>query len=391
MRNLRILPYLILLVVLSNCVTVKQHYNAGQYHKAIKAGAVALHKKPLKTKQAIALEKAFNIEKTKLLNRIEELKLGGDPNCWVEVYALYDKIDYYQKQLQPFLPIYIEKEMRYANIELVNVAEEKADAKLKAAEYLYAKGNQLLNAGNKQAAREAFYTFKQVKTYFATYKDVENKLNQAYQNGQNHVKLALKYQANAIVPQAFVNNLKAFQPQILNSQWTKYSWAIEPNQADYTINVKILNVNIGPEQIKETEYQEVNTITDGVRYVLDIKGNVAKDSLGNDITEPNIIDVVATVQKTAQHKEGILNYMVEFKNANNQIIKQLPLAEQLVFHNEFARFIGDERALSKQSKAIIGGGPVPFPQDVEMVMNASEIVKTNSINIIKNHTYLVIN
>ena len=50
---------------------------------------------------------------------------------------------------------------------------------------------------------------------------------------------------------------------------------------------------------------------------------------------------------------------------------------------------GDQRALSNESKKMIGGRPIPFPSDLQMVMDASELIKTNTINIIKSNVGLV--
>lgn len=382
--------YIIFAGLLTSCSSVKQHYNNGRYDLAIKEASSKLHRKgKLKTKHALAFEKAFNIEKSILIDKVEDLKLSGDPNCWVEIYELYDKMDIYQKQIKPYLPVYIEKEMRNADIQLINITTQKADAKLKATEYLYARGNELLEKNNKLAARDAFFHFEQAKSYYSSFRDIDNKLDEAYSNGQNHIELKLLYQANAIVPQDFVTNIKAFQPQELNTQWTKFHWDNTDVTEDYSINIRILNVDIGPEQIRETEYQDIKEIVDGSNYVLDANGNVVKDSLGNDVTTPNIVNIRAIIQKSAQHKEGVLNYMVELTDQKGKIIKQIPMGEQLIFHNEFARFTGDERALTKESKTLIGGAPAPFPTDVQMVMNASENVKINTINAIRNHIYLL--
>ena len=75
-------------------------------------------------------------------------------------------------------------------------------------------------------------------------------------------------------------------------QWTKYHLKTnEVTSYDYGIEVHIQTVDIGPEQIRESSYEDVARVQDGFQYVLDGKGNVAKDTLGNDLKEPKFIEV----------------------------------------------------------------------------------------------------
>ena len=44
--------------------------------------------------------------------------------------------------------------------------------------------------------------------------------------------------------------------------------------------MRLTNIEVSPEQIKEREYEDTKEIEDGFEYVLDGNGNVAKDSSG---------------------------------------------------------------------------------------------------------------
>ena len=49
------------------------------------------------------------------------------------------------------------------------------------------------------------------------------------------------------------------------------------------MNLDFRTIDISPEQINEKQIIREKVIKDGFDYVLDKRGNVAKDSLGNDI------------------------------------------------------------------------------------------------------------
>ena len=59
--------------------------------------------------------------------------------------------------------MFIQKEFRNADINLINIDQELADTKLKAAEFLYVEADKLLNSGSKIAARQAYGRVQKVK------------------------------------------------------------------------------------------------------------------------------------------------------------------------------------------------------------------------------------
>ena len=377
---------------LGGCVGANYYLKRGNYDAAIRFAVEKLRKNPNKAdKHILALETAFNIEKVQILDRIEFLKLDGSPDSWVEIHALYAEIDAYQRAIKPVLPLYLKKEHRYADIELIDVNEALVDAKQKAAAFLYAKGVELLSQNTKFSAREAFTYFQKVKEYYGMYQDVDRKMDEAFQLGQNHILVRYGNTSPMIIPQEFFANLMQYDEQSLNGLWTSYYLdAAARSDYDYFIDVAIFQVNIGPEQVNNTSHLDQKQVEDGFQYVLDANGNVAKDSLGNDIKEPKFKTIKATVYKSEQTKVGQLGGEVKYSKANGQVFQRFLFQENLVFKNFFASFQGDPKALSKESKAIIGGQAIPFPSDVQMVMDASQLIKTKTLNLIQSNQALVL-
>lgn len=378
-------------LLLFSCSRAQMHLKNGNYQAAIEVGAKKMKTNPKKAdKTILAIERAFKIEKSRILDKVNQLKIEGNPENWISIYNLYKQLDQYQNVLKPVLPMFIKKEFRNADIDLINIDQELADTKLKAAEYLYVEAERLLATDSKINAREAYGRFKKVKELQSNFRDVNSRITESFNKGQNHIIVHYTNDTRLIIPEEFMNNLKRYNPQDLNSTWTKY-YLKNTNAInfDYAIEVHIQIVDISPERIRESNYEDVKKVQDGVQYVLDGKGNVAKDTLGNDITEPRFINVKALISKTEQAKVGILSGVVLYKNSSKTTFKSIPFREDLVFQNFFATMQGDKRALSKESQQMLGGRPLPFPTDIQMVMDASELIKGNIFNIIKGNENLV--
>ena len=392
MKALFYIQILLVAFMLNACVGANYYLKKGNYDAAINFAVEKIRKNPRKAdKHILALEQAWKIERAKISERIELLKLEGSPESWVEIHNLYAEIDAYQSMIKPYLPLFIQKEFRNADIEIIDVKAELLDAKLKAANFMYAKGEDLLAKNNKLSARDAFLHFQKVKELYGSFKEVDNKIEEAYNKGQNHILLGYSNHSHMIIPQEFMNNLSRFDETVLNTSWTKYHLNSADRDAyDYLIEVHITNVDIGPEQVNNTSYTDKKKVQDGFQYVLDANGNVAKDTLGNDIKEPAYKDILATVYRTEQTKIGVLAGVVEYKKGNGTVFQSFPFHENLVFKNFFATYQGDVKALSAESKKIIGGQALPFPSNLQMVMDASEIIKNNTFGLIQGNQNLVL-
>jgi hypothetical protein len=66
-------------------------------------------------------------------------------------------------------------------------------------------------------------------------------------------------------------------------------------------------------------------------------------------------------------------------------------SETVVFENFFAQFLGDRRALSQVSLRKIGGTPLPFPADLQMIMDAHSFVKNRVQDKIRENINLLMN
>jgi hypothetical protein len=117
-------------------------------------------------------------------------------------------------------------------------------------------------------------------------------------------------------------------------------------------------------------------IEDGFNYQLDKKGNVMKDSLGNDIKTKKHKTLQCALIETIQSKTCQIDGDVEIVQINpNKVLKKDPLGAQSNFENTSARALGDIQALSQAQVNKTKSQSVPFPSDMEMVLRCSDALK----------------
>jgi hypothetical protein len=236
----------------------------------------------------------------------------------------------------------------------------------------------------------------------SNYKDADNKQQIAYNKGQNHVLIAYKNNSNLLMPRDFEKAILEINAAQYNTQWVKYDIAssTDKKEEDYRIVINLQDINISPEQVREREYVEEKNVEDGWTYALDSKGNVKKDSLGNDIKIKKYSNVKCVIRETVQNKQGAITGAIEYykvgfntstKANSYQLLQAMPYNENLVFTNIFATAQGDQRALTEDSRRKIGGRPLPFPSNIQMVMDASNILKGRLSEAVRINQNMVLN
>jgi len=138
--------------------------------------------------------------------------------------------------------------------------------------------------------------------------------------------------------------------------------------------------------VKNRTYTESREIQDGMRYVFDEDGNVKKDSLGNDIRVPNIVEVTAEINERIQHKSARVAGSLEYISLlDDQLLKNEDISVEAVFEHFSASAVGNEKALSEESREKIDSEPIPFPSDEMMLMDASSLLKNRAKALISNN------
>jgi hypothetical protein len=370
----------LLLGILSSCTSPQKLVERGDYEDAIETALRRLAgKKKKKAKLVLALEEAFAKANQRDLAAANRLKNQGRAENWPRIHRHYEDIRQRQEAVAPLLPL-VSKEGVKANFRFVKVDELEYEARQNAAEFHYIEAKRLLleaERGDKLAAREAYSELESTRTYFERYKEREALQQKAHALGQTKVLVKLENQSPTILPRPLQRDIEAIGVQDLNSFWKAYyTSSARETDFDYEVVMRITNVEVDPGLVKQREFEEYKEVQDGTEYILDEAGNIAVDSLGNQLTQPRYIRVGALVIEQYQTKSAFIGGRLEFYDKrNNNLIDSRPLNAEAVFENYAATFQGDKRALSEQTRQRIGNRPQPFPSEEALLFEAAEQLK----------------
>jgi len=383
MTRIFFLPALLFAFLFTACHTGQRLTESGDYDQAVSFYVRKLKGKSKKKIEHVkGLELAFRKAQTRDLGTATALADEGRPENWERVNEIHRQIRRRQSLVAPLLPLRA-KEGYQAQIAFVDIAVLETASRAKAAEHLYDRAVGLLaraERGDKLAARQAHSTLLDLeKRYYRDYRDKTDLLARARDLGTSYVLFEVKNQSDKVLPRAFAERILAMSKQDLDSEWKAFYFeAKEGVQYDYKAVFKVRNIDISPERVHERAYTDEKDIQDGWDYVLDARGNVKKDTLGNDLKTPRHVRIRANVLEVFQNKAARLAGTVEiYDPAQNSLLDRQDLSTEILFENYASTFVGDQRALSDASRSRVGCRPLPFPPDGDMLVQAADRLKPN--------------
>ncbi len=341
---------------------------------AVTKSVEKLRKKPTDEKTIAILKQSYENAKRQDLERVKYLRMENKPDSWDEVFKIFLRLKDRQSMVSTITPL------NYSGgvlaFEYVDYDEEIIRAKEKAAEYYYKRGNDYLRSGSRFDARAAYADFQVVKQYYFDYRGVDELISEARSKGMSYAAITVIDQTIFKIPASFKDKLIPDDLTPLKSDWVDVRETDNMQGMDYKIEVVLKNINLSPKNENEKIYMKSKEVEDGWEYVLDSKGNVMKDSLGNDIKIKKYKTVTCTVKEHLQKREVSIEGFVNFRDLEkNTIIKQIPIGANNVFQNVYASANGDLSILDVTTKALLEKGPLPFPNDMEMIYMAGDALK----------------
>jgi len=383
----RIVPFIfILTIILSGCGSSKKQLQKGNYNAAIDKAVKQLRKDPGDVKQIAILDQSYKVANDQDNERIRYLKMEGRPNNWDEIYLVYKTLSDRQSLVRTVTPLNMDG--RTIDYPFVDYVPEMVNAKRKAADFYFAHGTELMKSGIKENYRQAYAEFLRAKNYIGDYEGIDNKILEAKYQGMSRVSVAIQNSSILKFPKEFEQDLLALDLPSLNSEWVEYHTQNLNNdiQYDYFVNVNIKNIVVSPDQTLQKDSVIKRDVEDGFTYVLDKKGNVTRDSLGNDIKLKKYKTLQCALVESVQSKSCRIDGDVEVIQLNpNKVLKKDPIGAQSNFEHISSRALGDTQALTPQLLERTKTSPVPFPTDLEMVVRCSESLKMAINSAIQNN------
>ncbi|MEL6865151.1 MAG: hypothetical protein AAFP19_12060 [Bacteroidota bacterium] len=385
MKTIRLNPSTLLLLCaalflsMSACMSPEKMIELGDYDGAIHRSMKKLRGKKKKAKFVASVEEAFAKATARDMAEVERLKYNGEAANWEQIHRIYQRIDERQAAIEPLLPL-IDKRGYKASFQFVRVTPLLKESREKAAVYQYERGQMLLTEaqrGDRYAARQAYAAFAKSEDYIRDFRDVRRKKREAEDLGVAHILFQVQNRAEVVVPRDFERELLRMTVSDLDNRWNRYHTKERPGiDYAYRIDLNLTEVAVGPGFVESREFEEVKEIEEGTEPLVDADGYILTDSLGNEILVPKKILISARVLETRQHKTARVAGRLEYRDLQtNELISSEPIASDAVFDNLFATFIGDYRALSPESRTCLGKVRLPFPQDLNLLLQAAEALK----------------
>ncbi|MBA6151168.1 hypothetical protein H3Z82_00345 [Gelidibacter gilvus] len=362
--------------------------HSGNYDLAIEDALRKLENNKNKERKqdfVVMLKNAFEKAVERDLNTIKHLRKDGNPEHYKAIYETYLKLNSRQEKIKPILPLQIHN--KPLRLDFKDYSHVIAQSRNEVSAYLYDTGLALMDSNNKQDLKEAYHTFQYIDRINPKYKDVRHLMEEAHNLGSDYVIVTIENQTDQIIPKRLEDDLLNFDTYGLNQFWTVYH-ALPDNRIDYdyAMALQLKRINISPEKFNEKQSLRERQIVDGWKYQKDRKGNVVKDSLGNDIKIDNIINIRAQFNEYHQFKSTqILADVVYMDLKNNQTLDVFPIDSEFVFENFFATIKGDERALNAQDRELLRNRRLRFPSNADMVYDTGEDLKLQLKQIISSY------
>lgn len=381
-------------VLLASC-GVKQTQSmlsSGDYDGAINSAIDALRSnKNAKGKQdyIYLLEEAFAKAKQRDLETLNLLAKEKNPANYEKIYNLYSQLKKRQERIKPLLPLQLLKEGRNAIFPMDDYSDDLVNSKTNLSGFLYTNAKKLMTSKNKLDFRQAFDDLTYLEKLNPNYKDVRALMDDAQYKGTDFVHVYTKNETKMVIPVLLQDDLLDFSTYGINDKWTVYHNNKQKNVTyDFGMIVNFRQINISPEQVKEKQFVKEKQIKDGVKNLLDAKGNTVKDSLGKPIKVDNMKTVKVSIYEFTQFKSCQVTAKVDYINLKtNQLLDAFPVTSEYVFSYIYANYNGDKRAVEDTYYQYFDRRAVPFPSNEQMVYDTGEDLKLKLKNIITNNKF----
>ena len=366
-----------LLMTFISCTSIEKLVDSGQYDKAIYFSTNKLSgAKVNKAEFVKGLETAFKKATDRDMAFVEKLKNEGNPESWETILSVYATISNRQESIRPLLPL-TDENGKKANFLFVNTNDLEKEAKEQTINFLYSSAKDFLQEArstkDRIPARKAYDALLRLKNYSARFMDVPQLEREARELGITKILVNVLNYSQAVFPAGLEDEILRLGFRDLDREWQKFDAYPEKNREyDLGITLILSNVQVSPGAVSEKSFSEKKEIPDGFQYLLDEKGNVKKDTAGNDIKLPKNKVIEAQILEVFQSKSAGLSGRLEVVDLHTKGVRESrDINTVAIFENRAASFKGDERALTEDTKKRLGNRPAVFPTDAILLLEAA--------------------
>ncbi len=359
----------------------------GNYDAAIDKCVKQMVKGKADNEEKELLDKSYRLANQRDEERIDFLLTEGKPENWDEIYRRYNALSFRQSKVQKVLPYQLNGQT--INYTYIDYNAKIAEAKANAADFYYNRGKEQMALGTKENYRLAYSNFQKTKNYRASdYPDLDNLIADSRYLGTSRVLVEVVNTNRFQLPDDFYSNIVSINTSGLNTSWVEYhlKHAGRDVEYDYFIRLILQIIDVSPGDYESQEYVRKKTVPDGFDYVLDSRGNVMKDSLGNDIKVAKHKELSCVVVETRQFKTATLKGEVEYiVNSPRRFLLKEPVAATSIFEHIYGRAIGDMEALGSEDMELVRLEKLHFPDDLSLIYDCTDILKQAFSDLIRSN------
>lgn len=365
---------LTVLMTFASCRSIEKMVDKGEYDKAILFAAKKLHgEKEPKTKYVMGLEEAYAKVTQRDVDQISYLMKSGRTDQWDEIYSMYLKMEDRQNRISPFLPL-ISKDGYQATFRFLDLADLKTKAAKNAAEYHYTTARELMARNDRLLARRAYNMLGNIDRYFANYKDANELRVEARHRGTTRVAVEVVNNVRGYVPYTLDRRLRNLNLSRLDSRWVHYlEDAAETADIAYRAIIEVTDIEVSSGDVLIDRFTETAEIA-----VKPSETQMCKrDTLAKVKREDQLVSISADVIRTRLAKDAVIRgYLTYYDVVRNRKVSSEPIEATANFRLEGARYDGDRRALSANTKSILGSvSRYDMPSDEQLLTQASDQLK----------------
>lgn len=380
----QLLQILLLATLLTACGSNKNYLERSDENKALLDAIKKLNKNTTDEQASIAVPILYSSILKKHQEKINSYSASKDINRWDKIIGEYN-------HLQDAYNSIINSTAAFKLITPENFSTQLLEAKQNAATDYYEIAEDYLTKKGRENAKRAYNNFKKADKYIPGYKDVQSKINEAYENaivdvvinpvqddryffnsgwGNSGYDYSNEYFQRTLVRDLAYNNNSSNNTYAARfySDWEARRENIEP---DWTIDLRLRNMNLP----QPTTYNERRERSAQVQN--------GTDTSGKPIYKP----VFATLNITRMSFTAHADMDVLIKDLETpKTISRKSFREDYRWQAEKATYTGDSRALSSADWEIINNNNFYQPRREDIL---NELYKKIYPQVLSNIKYTV--
>jgi hypothetical protein len=351
----------LILILVMGCSSGKKAYERGDYYESVLKSVQRLRQKPDHSKSQETLQSAYplaveilELNASNAISSNEPFKYKSAIQAYNQINNMYEQI----KQCPSCLKVVKNPKNYYA---------ELGPLKEKAADESYNAGITALMKGTRNEAKNAYFNFLDAQSFVADYKDVVEYLH------KSKFEATLKVVVEQIpVPKRYSLSGEFFQDKVEEYLHKNYP---DNGFIKFYSTEEMKTVSYTPDQVMKIQFDDFSI---GNTNLKEKEETVIKDSVkvGETKLEGKMVPVYGSVKaKLTTYRKEVISTgqlsMVITDAKTTGVLATRRFDGSYTWVNSWARFNGDDRALTKEQTALTKLKELQPPQDQDLFLEFS--------------------